>query len=69
MAGARGANGNDSNRADPSRDSASTNEHVSDKEPATAVTNKEKLRRHWKRFWWWYLIALIVILAILLPIL
>lgn len=32
-------------------------------------TKKQKLVRHWKRFWFCYLVGLVVFLAIFLPLL
>lgn len=36
---------------------------------ATTQTRKEKLARHWKRFWCCYLIGNVIFLAIFLPVL
>lgn len=71
---ARGARGDDDdqnavNAAAAGEDSASSVDHVVEKDTTPKEKKRVKVKKHFRRFWWAYLIGLIVLLAILLPIL
>ncbi|KAH8812287.1 hypothetical protein F5884DRAFT_306845 [Xylogone sp. PMI_703] len=50
-------------------DNASSTDGIVTKEKPAVLTRKQKMKKHFRRFWWAYLIAAIILAAILLPIL
>lgn len=55
--------------AEPRIDNGASVDHVEEKPPPAVLNKKQKVMRHFKRFWLWYLIGTIIFLAIFLPIL
>lgn len=67
--GARGDNADAVNRVAAGDDTASSVDHVIEKDTTPKMKKREKVKKHFRRFWWAYLIGLVVLLVILLPIL
>lgn len=54
--------------AAPEADDASSIDHVQEKGPPP-LTKRQKIKRHYRKWWWAHLLGLIIFLAIILPIL